>query len=153
MDSTIAPARARQLKKLAEADAARAVILAKVEAGDLDTTGAAEQLGVTKARVNQLLRRRRTGDPHPLTTTMIAKLDSPPGRKICQKRAATIEPVFAQVKHSRGIQTTSYPFHGRGMDAEDVDQVARLGLRTAVLRFGPPRRRHVRVLHHLHHHR
>jgi transposase len=117
VDSYIAPGRARQLKKIAEAEAARAVILAKVEAGDLDTTEAAEQLGVTKARVNQLLRRRRTGDPDPLTTTMIAKLDSPPGRKIYKKRAATIEPVFAQVKHNRGIRTISR----RGLAAADSE--------------------------------
>jgi RNA polymerase sigma-B factor len=31
----------------------------------------------------------------------------------------------------------AYPFHGRGMDAEDIDQVALLGLWKAVLRYGP----------------
>ena len=28
-------------------------------------------------------------------------------------------------------------FHGRGMDNEDIDQVPLLGLRKAVLRYGP----------------
>ena len=31
----------------------------------------------------------------------------------------------------------AYPFHGRGMDTEDIDQVALLGLWKAVLRYGP----------------
>ena len=48
---------------------------------------------------------------------MIAKLDSPPGRKIYKKRAATIEPVFAQVKHNRGIRTISR----RGLAAADSE--------------------------------
>jgi len=107
VDSYFTPARARQLKKIAAAEQARAAILAKVEAGDLDTTDAAEQLGLTRARVNQLLRRRRSAAPEPLTTTMIAKLDCPPGRKIYKKRADTIELVFARVKHIRGIRTIS----------------------------------------------
>jgi transposase len=107
LDSYIAPGRARQLKKIAEDQQARAIILTRLEAGDIDTTEAAEQLGVTRARVNQLLRRRRTAAPDPLTATMIAKLDSPPGRNIYKKRAASIEPVFAQIKHNRGIRTIS----------------------------------------------
>lgn len=117
VDSYIAPGRARQLKKIAQAEQARATILVKVEAGHLDTTLAAEQLGVSRARVNQLRRRRRTAAPDPLTTTMIAKLGSPPGRKIYKKRAATIEPVFAQVKHNRGIRTISR----RGLAAADSE--------------------------------
>ena len=72
---------------------------------------------MTRARVNQLLRRRRTADPDPLTTTMIAKLDTPPGRKIYKKRAASIEPVFAQIKHNRGIRTLSR----RGLAAADSE--------------------------------
>jgi RNA polymerase sigma-B factor len=31
----------------------------------------------------------------------------------------------------------AFPFHGRGMDAEDIDQVALRGLWQAVLRYGP----------------
>lgn len=91
--------------------------MVNVEGGHLDTTLAAEQLGVTRARVNQLLRRRRTAAPDPLLTTMIAKLDSPPGRRIYKKRAATIEPVFAQLKHNRGIRTISR----RGLAAADSE--------------------------------
>jgi transposase len=117
VESFIAPGRARKLKKIAESEQARTATLDRVQAGELDTQEAAEQLGVTRARVNQLLRRRRTGDPDPLTTTMIAKLDSPRGRRTYKKRAASIEPVFAQIKHNRRIRTISR----RGLAAADSE--------------------------------
>jgi hypothetical protein len=117
VESFIAPGRARQLRKIAETEQARASILERLEAGNLDTQAAAEELGVTRARVNQLLRRRRTGDPDPLTTTMIAKLDTPRGRITYKKRAASIEPVFAQIKHNRAIRTISR----RGLTAADSE--------------------------------
>ena len=117
VESFIAPGRARQLKKIAETEQARAAILDRVESREIDTMEASEQLGVTRARVNQLLRRRRAGDPDPLTTTMITKLDSPRGRKTYKKRAASIEPVFAQIKHNRGIRTISR----RGLTAADSE--------------------------------
>jgi hypothetical protein len=117
VQSFIAPGRARQLKKIAETEQARTALLDRVEAGETDTLEAAEQLGVTRARVNQLLRRRRAGDPDPLTTTMIAKLDSPRGRKTYKKRAPSIEPVFAQIKHNRGFRTISR----RGLSAADSE--------------------------------
>ncbi|MCW2737970.1 transposase [Nocardioides sp.] len=114
--SFIAPGRARQLKKIAETEQARTAILDRVEAGEIDTLEASEQLGVSRARV-QLLRRRRAGDPDPLTTTMIAKLDSPRGRKTYKQRAPSIEPVFAQIKHNRRIRTVSR----RGLTAADSE--------------------------------
>jgi len=117
VESFIAPGRARQLKKIAEAEQARTAILDRVASGEIDTLEASEQLGVTRARVNQLLRRRRAGDPDPLTTTMIAKLDSPRRRKTYKKRAPSIEPVFAQIKHNRGIRTISR----RGLIAADSE--------------------------------
>jgi transposase len=117
VESFIAPGRARQLKKIAETEQARAAILARVEAREIDTLEASQQLGVTRARVNQLLRRRRAGDPDSLTTTMIAKLDSPRGRRIYKKRAPSIEPVFAQIKHNRSIRTISR----RGLIAADSE--------------------------------
>jgi transposase len=117
VESFIAPGRARQLKKIAETEQARTEVLDRVEAGEIDTLEAAEQLGVTRARVNQLLRRRRVGDPDPLTTTMIAKLDTPRGRKTYKKRAPSIEPVFAQIKHNRGIRTIAR----RGLSAADSE--------------------------------
>ena len=117
IESFIAPGRARQLKKIAENEQQRTALLDRVEAGEIDTLEASKLLGVTRARINQLLRRRRAGDPDPLTTTMIAKLDSPRGRKIYKKRAASIEPVFAQIKHNRRIRTLSR----RGLAAADSE--------------------------------
>jgi transposase len=117
VESFIAPGRARQLTKIAAATQQRTAILDRVEGGQIDTLEASSQLGVTRARVNQLLRRRRSGDPDPLTTTMIAKLDSPRGRKIYQRRAPTIEPVFAQIKHNRRIRTITR----RGLTAADSE--------------------------------
>ena len=107
VESFIAPGRARQLSKIAEAEADRAALLDRVAAGKIDTREAAEQLGVTRARVNQLLRRRRDGDPDPLTTTMSAKLATPRGRRTYKKRAATIEPIFGQIKHNRQMRSLS----------------------------------------------
>lgn len=117
VESFIAPGRARQLKRIAESEQARTATLDRVENGEIDALKASEELGVTRARVNQLLRRRRVGDPDPLTTTMIAKIDSPRGRKTYKKRAPSIEPVFAQIKHNRRIRTISR----RGLLAADSE--------------------------------
>jgi transcriptional regulator with XRE-family HTH domain len=117
VESFIAPGRARKLKRIATSETQRTALLQRVTDGEIDTDEAAEQLGVTRARVNQLLRRRRTGNPDPLTTTMIAKLDTPRGRKTYKKRAATIEPVFAQIKHNRKIRDLSR----RGLAAVDSE--------------------------------
>ncbi len=117
VESFIAPGRARQLQRIAENEQQRTNILERVESGEIDALEASKELGVTRARVNQLLRRRRAGDPDPLTTTMIAKLDTPRGRKTYKKRAASIEPVFAQIKHNRKIRTISR----RGLTAADSE--------------------------------
>lgn len=117
VESFIAPGRARQLKNIAENEQTRTAILDRVEAGEIDTLEASHRLGVTRARVNQLLRRRRAGDPDPLTTTMIAKLDNPRGRNTYKKRAASIEPVFAQIKYNRQIRTITR----RGLAAADSE--------------------------------
>lgn len=113
----IAPGKARKLNRIAEQDRERSALLDRVEAGDVDKTTAADQLGVTRTRVNQLLHRRRQGVTESLTHDMIAKLDTPRGKRIYKKRAATIEPVFAQIKHNRGIRTMSR----RGLAAVDSE--------------------------------
>jgi predicted XRE-type DNA-binding protein len=117
VESFIAPGRARQLHTIAEIENGRTALLERVEARQIDTREAAEQLGVTRARVNQLLRRRRAGDPDPLTTTMIAKLETRRGRRTYKKRAATIEPIFGQIKHNRQIRSLSR----RGLSAADSE--------------------------------
>ena len=117
VESIIAPGRARKLTKIAEIDQQRSALLAKAESGEVGSLQAAEQLGVSRAPVNQRLRIRRTGEPESLTTAMMAKLDTPSGKKLYKKRAATIEPVFAQIKHNRRIRTMSC----RGLQAVDSE--------------------------------
>jgi transposase len=117
IEAIIAPGRHRQLKKISEHDQQRSELLARVKNGEINTDHAAEELGVTRARVNQLLRIRRAGVPETLTTSMIAKLDTPRGQRLYKKRAGTIEPVFAQIKHNRRIRTLSR----RGLAAVDSE--------------------------------
>ncbi|RHW23728.1 hypothetical protein D0Z08_28380 [Nocardioides immobilis] len=69
--------------------------------GKLTKHEAAEQLGVSVPRINQILRRRAAGDPDQLTAAAITKIDSPRGRRTYKRRAGAIEPVFAQIKHNR----------------------------------------------------
>lgn len=109
----IAPGRRRQLKTISQTDRARNDLLARVEAGEMTRLEAAEQLGVRRAWVDQLLKRRRQGKPETLTSVMVAKLATPEGRETYKKRAAIIEPVFAQIKHNRGIRQ----FRRRGLEA------------------------------------
>lgn len=82
VESLIAPGKARKLRRIADADHERAAVLDGVEAGEIDKPTAAAQLGVTRTRVNQLLRRRRTGVAESLTTTIIATLDTPRGKRL-----------------------------------------------------------------------
>jgi len=117
VESFIAPGRARKLRKIAESEQQRAEIIDQVQAGELSKPEAAEKLGVSVARVNQILRRRRAGDADQLTAASIAKIDSPRGRRTYARRAGTIEPVFAQIKHNRKIRTISR----RGLTAADSE--------------------------------
>jgi transposase len=117
VEAIIAPGRSRQLNKISEHDKQRDEILTRVENDEINTGTAASEMGVTRARVNQLLRRRRRGDDETLTTTMVTKLDTPRGKRLYKKRAATIEPVFAQIKHNRGIRSLTR----RGLPAVDSE--------------------------------
>lgn len=117
VESFIAPGRARKLRQIAETDQARTKLIDQVQAGDLSKPDAAEKLGVSVARVNQILRRRQAGEPDSLTQAAIEKIDSPRGRKTYARRAGTIEPVFAQIKHNRKIRTISR----RGLTAADSE--------------------------------
>ena len=67
--------------------------------------------------MNQLLRNRRRGSPETLTTAMVDKLATPRGQRLYRKRAAAIEPVFAQTKHNRGFRS----FSRRGLAAADSE--------------------------------
>jgi transposase len=117
VEAFIAPGKARKLRRIADADHERSAVLADVEASEIDKPTAATKLGVSRTRLNQLLRRRRAGVAESLTTTMVAKLDTPRGKRLYRRRAATIEPVFAQIKHNRRIRTLSR----RGLAAADSE--------------------------------
>jgi transposase/predicted XRE-type DNA-binding protein len=117
VETFIAPGRSRDLDRIAEEDKQRSELLARIEAGEVDKEEAAAALGVTRSRVNQLLRLRRQGDPVMLTTAMMAKLDTPRGKRIYKRRAASIEPIFGQIKHNRRIDS----FLRRGMTAADSE--------------------------------
>jgi transposase len=117
VETLIAPGKARRLKEIAAQDRQRAETLDQVEAGNLDKAAAAARLGVTRTRINQLLRQRQRHDPETLTHSMIAKLDTPRGKRTYRKRAASIEPVFAQIKHNRGIRAMVR----RGLAAADSE--------------------------------
>jgi transcriptional regulator with XRE-family HTH domain len=117
VESFIAPGRARKLRKIAETEQHRREVIDQVQAGELTKPEAAEKLGVSVPRVNQILRRRRAGEADQLTAACIAKIDSPRGRRTYKRRAGAIEPVFAQIKHNRKIRTISR----RGLTAADSE--------------------------------
>jgi transposase len=115
VEAIIAPGKARNIKRVTEAE--RAELLARVEHGEMSRAAAAAQLGVTRTRVNQLLRLRRAGTPETLTTAMVTKLATPRGKRLYKKRSPSVEPVFAQIKHNRGIRAFSL----RGLHAVDSE--------------------------------
>jgi len=117
VEAIIAPGQARKLGDITAAEQARSGLLDQVERGELSKPDAAERLGVTRARVNQMLRIRRRGSPETLTTAMTDKLATPRGRRLYRKRAASIEPVFGQTKHNRGFRS----FSRRGLAAADSE--------------------------------
>jgi transposase len=117
VETFIAPGKARKLKQISDTEQTRAAVLTRVENNEIANHQAAAELGITPTRVNQLLRRRRLDQPETLTTTVIAKLNTKRGRRTYKKRAAAIEPVFAQIKHNRSIRNLSR----RGLAAVDSE--------------------------------
>lgn len=67
VEAIIVPGRHRQLKEIGKHDQQRFQLLGRVEDREINTDQAAVELGVTRARVNQLLRIRRAGVPETLT--------------------------------------------------------------------------------------
>jgi transposase len=117
VETLIAPGSQHRLKRITEQQTERAVVLERVEHGQLSVEDAASELGIGVRQINKLLSRQRAGQPATPTAAMIAKLDTPRGRRLYKKRSATIEPVFAQIKHNRGIRT----FMRRGLTAVDSE--------------------------------
>lgn len=116
VDVLIAPGRARNLDELARREYERDVVLTQVETGQMDTDHAGAILGMTRTRVNQLLRARRHGH-EPLTAMMTKRLDTPDGRNLYHQRKIIIEPVFGQIKQDRGFRS----LQRRGLAAVDSE--------------------------------
>jgi len=84
-----------------------------VEQGNITVIEAAAELGLGRSRVDQLLQARRRGLPPTPAVVMNAKLATGRGRRLYKKRCATIEPIFGQTKHNRGMKR----FARRGLNA------------------------------------
>ena len=80
----------------------------------MTTEQAMRELGIGRGQIDKLRRSRRRGTP-PLTAVMAAKLATPRGKRLYKKRSASVEPVFAQIKHNRKIRG----FSRRGLVAVD----------------------------------
>ena len=113
VEALIAPGRTPDIKRDVRIEAKRAEVLARVERGEISIVDAVTELGVGRSRIEQLLLARRRSLPPTPAVAMAAKLATPRGRRLYKKRSATIEPVFGQTKHNRGIRR----FSRRGMTA------------------------------------
>jgi hypothetical protein len=71
---------------------------------------------------------------HPVARSMLATLDTEDGKAAYQRRQAIVEPVFAQIKHNRGI--TRFLRRGKAAVQAEIDLIATthnlLRLRTAL---------------------
>lgn len=117
VDAFIAPTRRRKLAQAEDRERRWDEVLSGVEAGQSDVNQASAEMGVTPGAVQHRLRQRRKGEPDSATSDMMAKLSTPDGKRIYRKRAASIEPVFGQIKHNRGITRLSR----RGLAAVDSE--------------------------------
>jgi transposase len=113
VEAMIAPGKTHNLGQQIRAETERAEVLSRVERGTISRDDAAAQLGLGRSRIDQLLLARHRGSPPTPAIAMIAKLATPRGRRLYKKRCATIEPIFGQTKHNRGIRR----FSRRGLNA------------------------------------
>jgi transposase len=113
IEPLISPAGHGGVDRQRRVEAKRSVVLARVEREEISRDDAALELGLGRSRIDQLMRARRQDQPPSPAVTMIEKLATPRGRRLYKKRSATIEPVFGQTKHNRGIRH----FSRRGLTA------------------------------------
>ncbi len=84
-------------------DAVRTAVLGRVCKGELTEAQAGVELGITPTWIRTLLKRHRAQTPSVLVA-MQRKLATEEGRRLYARRAATVEPFFAQTKHDRGFR-------------------------------------------------
>lgn len=112
IEALIAPGK-RDIGRQARAETQRGDVLARVEQGTISRADAAIELGLGRSRIDQLMLARQRGLPPTPAVAMIATLSTPRGRRLYKKRCASIEPVFGQTKHNRGMRR----FARRGLSA------------------------------------
>jgi transposase len=113
VEALIAPGNSSGIGRKLREEARRGEVLARVERNEITRTEAGVELGVGRSRIDQLILARQRDLPPTPAVAMTAKLATPRGRRLYKKRCATIEPVFAQTKHNRGIRR----FSRRGLAA------------------------------------
>ena len=116
VETLIAPGK-RDIGRQSRLEAQRGAVLERVEQGAISRADAAVELGVGRSRIDQLLLARQREIPPTPAVAMLAKLATPRGRRLYKKRGASIEPVFGQTKHNRGIRR----FSRRGLTAVDSE--------------------------------
>ena len=116
VETLIAPGK-RDIGRQSRLEAQRGAVLERVEQGAISRADAAVELGVGRSRIDQLLLARQREIPPTPAVAMLAKLATPRGRRLYKKRGASIEPVFGQTKHNRGIRR----FSRRGRTAVDSE--------------------------------
>ena len=113
VEALIAPGKTHDLGRKMRVEEQRTEVLTRVEQGNITVIEAAAELGLGRSRVDQLLQARRRGLPPTPAVVMNAKLATGRGRRLYKKRCATIEPIFGQTKHNRGMKR----FARRGLNA------------------------------------
>lgn len=116
IEALIAPGK-RDIGRQARLEAERAKVLIRVEHREISRDDAAVELGLGRSRIDQLLLGRKRALPPTPAMTMLAKLATPRGRRLYKKRGASIEPIFGNTKHNRGIRR----FARRGLTAVDSE--------------------------------
>jgi transposase len=117
VEPLIAPGKSREINRQDESEQRRADVLSRVERGEITADDAAVELGLGRSRISQLLLARRRDLPPTPAVAMVAKLATPRGRRLYKKRSASVEPVFGQTKHNRGVRR----FSRRGLSAVDSE--------------------------------
>lgn len=116
IEALIAPGK-RDIGRQARLEAERAKVLIRVEHREISRDDAAVELGLGRSRIDQLLLGRKRALPPTPAMTTLAKLATPRGRRLYKKRGASIEPIFGNTKHNRGIRR----FARRGLTAVDSE--------------------------------
>jgi Transposase DDE domain len=81
-------------------------VIERLDRGEISKRAAADEIGVSPARINTMLAHVRGEAPDPtiVRIAMDAKLDEPGNAELYRKRQHTIEPVFGNIKANLGYR-------------------------------------------------